>query len=141
MKYLVLFWSLVIIACNHSESMSNSADKSNVIGSYKVTFIANNEVSNISDKNITINFNPDGKVNGNNSCNNYGGNYKIDKDKLSFGVMMSTKMFCQENAKIESAFMSNLTDVDGFKIHEDVLILLRGNTQVINAKKVSKKEK
>ena len=55
--------------------------------------------------------------------------------------MMSTKMFCQENAKIESAFMSNLTDVDGFKIHEDVLILLRGNTQVINAKKVSKKEK
>ena len=141
MKYLVLFWSLVIIACNHPESMSNSADKSNVIGSYKVTFIANNEVSNISDKNITINFKPDGKVNGNNSCNNYGGNYKIDKDKLSFGVMMSTKMFCQENAKIESVFMSNLTDVDGFKIHEDVLILLRGNTQVIKAKKVSKKEK
>ena len=53
---------------------------------------------------------------------------------------MSTRIFCKQNAKIETTFMRNLTEIDSFKIHKDVLILLRGNTQVIEAKKFSKKE-
>ena len=53
---------------------------------------------------------------------------------------MSTRKFCQETAEIETTFMRNLTEVDSFKIQEEVLILLRGNTHVIEAKKVSEKE-
>ena len=139
MKYLMFFISLIMVSCNNSKSTSNSSKDINLVGNYEVVFMA--EIEDVATKNITINFNTDGKVNGNNSCNNYGGDYKTDKNELSFGMMMSTRKFCQEKAEIETIFMRNLTEVDGFEIKEDVLILLRGNTHVIEAKKVSTKEK
>ena len=120
--------------------MNYSYEKSDLVGNYEVIFVAEIEDEDIADKNITISFNEDGKVNGNNSCNNYGGNYHVNKNKLSFGMMKSTRKFCQENAEIETTFMQNLTEVDSFKIHKDVLILLRGETQVIEAKRVLGKD-
>ena len=138
MKYFLIFFSLLVASCNNSKNISNSSKDVNLVGNYEV--ISMSEIENISNKNITINFSADGKVNGNNSCNNYGGSYKVDDNKLSFGMMMSTKMFCQENTEIETIFMQNLSDVDGFKIHKDVLILLKRNTPIIEAKKVLKKE-
>ena len=137
MRYSVLFFAVILFSCNNSKkSMNYSYEKSDLVGNYEVIFVAEIEDEDIADKNITISFNEDGKVNGNNSCNNYGGNYNVDKNKLSFGMMKSTRKFCQENAEIESTFMRNLNEVDSFKIHKDVLILLRGKTQVIEAKKV-----
>lgn len=140
MKYLILFFSVIIVSCNNSKSTNNSLKDFDPVGDYEVIFMAEIEDEGIADKNITINFKADGKVNGNNSCNNYGGDYKVDNNKLSFGMMMSTRKFCQETAEIETTFMRNLTEVDSFKIQEEVLILLRGNTHVIEAKKVLKKE-
>ena len=141
MRYLILFFSIILFSCNNSKkSKDYSYEKSDLVGNYEVIFVAEIEDEDIDDKNITISFNEDGKVNGNNSCNNYGGNYNVDKNKLSFGMMMSTRKFCQENAEIETTFMRNLTEVGSFKIHKDVLILLRGKTQLIEAKKVLEKE-
>lgn len=140
MKYLVLLLSLALVSCNNSKNMSNSSKDINLVGNYEVFFISEIENEDVFAKKITINFNVDGKVNGNNSCNNYGGEYKIDDNKLSFGMMMSTRKFCKQNAKIETTFMRNLTEVDSFEIKEDVLILLRGNIRVIEAKKASTKE-
>ncbi len=141
MRYVILFFSVILFSCNNSKkSMNYSYEKSDLVGNYEVIFVAEIEDEDIADKNITISFNEDGKVNGNNSCNNYGGNYNVNKNKLSFGMMKSTRKFCQENAEIETTFMRNLTEVDSFKIHKDVLILLRGKTHVIEAKKVLGKD-
>lgn len=140
MKYLILFVSLMMMSCNNSKNINTSTKDMNIVGNYKVIFMAEMVDLDVASKNITINFNADGKLNGNNSCNNYGGDYKKDKNKLSFGMMMSTRKFCRENAKIETAFMRNLTEADSYKIEDDVLILLQGNTQKIKAKKVSKTE-
>lgn len=140
MRYLVLFFSLIMISCNNSKSADNSLKDFDLVGNYEVISMAEIEDEVIADKNLSINFKADGKVNGNNSCNNYGGDYKVEQNKLSFGMMMSTRRFCQETAEIEATFMQNLTEVDGFKIQEQVLILLRGNTHVIEAKKVSNKD-
>ena len=129
-----------MVSCNNSKSRNDSSKGNNLVGNYKVIFIAEIEDGGIADKNMTINFKADGKVNGNNSCNNYGGDYKVDNGKLSFGLMMYTRKFCQETAEMETTFMRNLTEVDNFKIQEEVLILRRGNTHVIEAKKVSEKE-
>ena len=129
-----------MVSCNNSKSTSKSSKDIGLVGNYEVIFMAEIEDEGIADKNITIIFNADGKVNGNNGCNNYGGDYKVENNKLSFGMMMSTRKFCQETAEIETTFMRNLTEVDSFKIQEEVLILLRGNTHVIEAKKVSEKE-
>ena len=52
-------------------------------------------------------------------------------------MMRSTRMFCQENAEIETTFMRNLTEVDGYKFHKDILVLLRGKTHVVEAKRKS----
>ena len=128
----------MMVSCNNSKSTSNQSKEVNIVGNYEVIFVA--DIEYVVNKNITINFSSGGKVSGNNSCNNYGGDYKVENNKLSLGMMMSTRKFCQETAEIETTFMRNLTEVDNFKIQEGVLILLRGNTHVIEAKKVSEKE-
>ena len=129
-----------MVSCNNSKSMSDSFKGNKLVGNYEVIFMTEIEDEGIADKNITISFNSDGKVNGNNSCNNYGGEYRVAHDTLSFNMIMSTRKFCKQNAKIETTFMRNLSEVDNYKIDEDVLILLLGNTQLIEAKKVSEKE-
>lgn len=135
MKYFVLFFSIILLSCNNSKKMSNLHNQVDIVGNYKIVFTAEIDNKEIATKNITINFNSNGKVNGNNSCNNFSGSYTVDENKLSFGMLMQTKMFCQENTETESIFMRNLSEVDGFKIQKDMLILLRENTHLIEAKK------
>lgn len=123
-------------SCNNSKNSSESSNETSIAGDYEVIFMAEIEDVDIKSKNISISFNEEGNVNGNNSCNNYGGDFKLENDKLSFDMMMTTRKICQENAEIETTCMRNLTEVDGYKIQEDVLVLLRGKTHVVEAKRI-----
>ena len=40
MKYFVVFFSLIMVSCNNSKSMSNSSKDINQVGNYEVIFIA-----------------------------------------------------------------------------------------------------
>lgn len=75
-------------------------------------------------KEAFIKFNVDGKsVGGNGGCNTFGGSYEmIDSSHISFGPIMSTKMYC-EDAKYEMLFLDLLERVDNFYINNDTLFL------------------
>lgn len=75
-------------------------------------------------------FETDGKVNGGNGCNRYGGSYMLeDNGKITFGQMMSTKMFCPGSG--ERTFMKALSEVNTAKVEKEKLILLNGTKEVL----------
>lgn len=68
---------------------------------------------------------PEGsKLNGHSGCNNFNGTYKLDEGlRISFGPIMATKMYCENNMINESAFLSIFEQVDNYSIYENSLSL------------------
>ena len=71
-----------------------------------------------------ISFNTGEKtLSGNGGCNNFSGSYEsIDTSRISFGPVISTKMYCRE-AKYETLFFDVLGRIDNYIIDGDTLIL------------------
>lgn len=76
----------------------------------------------------------DGQVMGNSGCNRLSGSYKIEGAKISFGPMISTKMACPGNG--EQRFLNALNTVDAFRIENLKLYLLKGDSEVLQFRKV-----
>jgi heat shock protein HslJ len=71
-----------------------------------------------------ITFQDDNSFTGTTDCNSFFGQITLDNNKLSFGPIGSTKMFCEGSQ--ESEFLKSLADVEGFLINvqENQLVLL-----------------
>lgn len=70
---------------------------------------------------FTITFGDDGKVTGTTDCNRFFGSYTIEDNKLSFGPIASTKMFCRESQK--DIFLKQLGEVQSFLVIDNQLVL------------------
>jgi heat shock protein HslJ len=55
-------------------------------------------------------FDSNGQISGNVGCNDFGGNYEVLGDKISFSSMMSTAMYCAETSSQEQAVLSVFSD-------------------------------
>ncbi len=68
---------------------------------------------------------PEGsKLNGHSGCNNFNGTYKLEEGlRISFGPIMVTKMYCENNMVNESAFLHIFEQVDNYSIYENSLSL------------------
>lgn len=66
-----------------------------------------------------------GKVFGNNGCNQLNGGVEVEGESLTFGQMVSTKMACQGN--MESRFMDALQQVNRYTVRQGELMLLSEN--------------
>jgi heat shock protein HslJ len=81
----------------------------------------------------TIQFEPDGKANGNGGCNSFGANYTAGKDgKLTITDMMSTMMAC-DNMDLETPYFQALSKVQKFNVADGKLTLTSsdGKTTVV----------
>lgn len=47
------------------------------------------------DVDTSITFSEDGKLEGNVGCNGFGGDYTVEGDRITFGQLVSTLMFCE----------------------------------------------
>jgi heat shock protein HslJ len=70
----------------------------------------------------TIRLTDDGKVQARFDCNRGGGEYEISAGKLSFGPMMSTRMFCSQDS-LDGPYTRDLERVVSFFIEEGDLFL------------------
>lgn len=61
---------------------------------------------------FTVTFSIDGKVSGTTDCNSFGGSYTVTENRISFGDMFSTKMYCESSQ--EGDFMNLLRDATSF---------------------------
>ncbi len=85
---------------------------------------ASNPTPALPDVETSINFNEDGTFGGNVGCNSFGADYKVDGDRITFGSIMSTMMFCNEVSTQESAVLAILTDKTvSFTVNGDQLTL------------------
>lgn len=81
------------------------------------------------------------QISGNNGCNNFGGNIQFgDDQKVIFGGLFSTKMFCVETANLETAFMNALSKVEKYENTSDILNLIDTGGNVVMVCSLTKME-
>jgi len=75
----------------------------------------------------------DGEYVGYAGCNGMGGKYEIDlvKQTVKFKAGVSTLMACPD-MKLETKFRKYLQAVDSYEIRGDVMILKRGDIEILN---------
>lgn len=91
---------------------------------WEQTIMNNGELTTPDKKDtFSITFGLDGKLSITTDCNNSSGPYKRDNNKLEFGLLMSTHMYCDGSQ--ENDFIKSLTEVNSFFINEnDQLVLM-----------------
>ena len=62
-------------------------------------------------------------------CNNMGGSYKVEENKISFTVI-STKMMCEGRMETEDFLFSVLNKADNYKIKGETLELYQGDEKL-----------
>jgi len=73
----------------------------------------------------------DGRINGNGSCNSFGGKVTIDDNSLRFDNIFSTKMYCADVQMTEDEFFRQLQQVTRYEIKRNSLLLFAGDTPVL----------
>lgn len=71
------------------------------------------------------------RAGGNSGCNGFGGTLVKNGNQIKISQIISTKMFCQEGSDIENKFLNNLERVTNYQITDNRLMLLTGNTKIL----------
>jgi heat shock protein HslJ len=72
----------------------------------------------------TLNFPQTGQTAGHGSCNRFSGTVEIDKDRLRFGPLISTKMACPGGAsEQESRYLGALRGAQRYEVQGDTLLI------------------
>lgn len=72
----------------------------------------------------TLAFPQSGLAAGNGSCNRFSGPVEIDRDRLKFGPLMSTKMACLGGAsQQESRYLAALRGAQRYEVQGDTLLI------------------
>lgn len=72
---------------------------------------------------VTLQFNSNDKIGGNAGCNQYGGNYALKDNQISFSGIMATKMACTPGMKTENKFLEVLNHANEIVMSGDKLTL------------------
>jgi heat shock protein HslJ len=90
----------------------------------------------LADHPITIEFDTEGNIAGDASCNRFGGSCRIEGDKIEVGPLRSTRRACEpEIMAQEQKFLTLLGAVTAWEIGTDGTLVLRGGGGEIRAKK------
>ncbi len=76
----------------------------------------------------------EGTVSGVAGCNSYSGSYTIDGDAIRIGPLAATLMFCEQPEGAmdqETLYLRLLQEADGYRVSDDTLTLLQGETVLI----------
>lgn len=142
MKFILTALSIIILRCCWGPSdyqimqSLEPEDKSlkELSGLYNITQISYADVSTF---NLNISFDKNTKqASGFSGCNRFFGSYSLDNDMLKFGVMVSTKMLCQDEANtIESQLLKALDDANTIFFSESGFSLFKNKTLLVVATK------
>ena len=123
---IILIYSLT--ACNNSGKVAHNKATSFVNTplpgtNWTLIELMGKPVKDSNSKDIFLTLNADKKFAGNGGCNTFGGGYELlDSAHISFGPIISTKMYC-DGAKYESLFFDIISKADNFYINADTLYL------------------
>jgi len=75
------------------------------------------------------------RVKGFAGCNNMGGSFTLDGNKIHF-TTISTKMFCQDRMDVEDQFFKVLSNTQTYTIKGEELYLYQGDTKLASFRSV-----
>lgn len=134
MKYIILILLLFSFNNCNTTNKINAEEKSaqkifEPEGTYLVTHLYGEDVS---EHKLTIKFNKaNGKISGFSGCNSYSCNYEITQEKISFGIPIGTKIYCQQTANLEKKFLRALSETVKKKTENNKSLVLSNNTKEI----------
>ncbi|GAB1470438.1 hypothetical protein MASR2M66_13150 [Chloroflexota bacterium] len=85
--------------------------------------VSYNKTPAVSGVDTSITFSPDGKLSGNVGCNGFGGDYSVDGNKITFGPIASTLMFCENVAEQESGTLAVFQESATFVLDGNMLTI------------------
>ncbi len=132
MKYLtILAFSLIISntdTCNKKgETIANTREKT-TLQTHKNKFeITSLNGKDVSEQKLYIVFDDErNSASGYSGCNTFSCKYTLEKESLSLGFPMATKMYCEKTAELEKEFFTTL-------IEAKIMIQKEGTLLVKNA--------
>jgi len=111
-----------------------------IVGQWRVEYIADRGVVDRSP--ARLQFNEDGKLNGNASCNRFFANYQLAAGQLTVDSIGSTKMLCHQALnEQETRFLTALPGVHNVSIEHGILSLTNAaGEQVLRMARVDSAE-
>lgn len=135
MKQIVIITALFFAITSFRMPVTNKLELFNTQWQLKVIY-KNNEAAYIY-TNAFIRFDETQKrVSGNGSCNSFGGAVTIADNKMQFGNLFSTKMYCEAVQGIETDFFAALSKITRYEIKDNCLLMYQGDKLVLEFGKV-----
>jgi len=125
--FLLTLLTITLSACSGSSANLEGQWKLVSYGSAFSQTTANQGVD------TQIEFGSDGRMSGNVGCNGFGGDYKVSGNKITFGPVMSTMMFCEAVADQESKTLAVFQESANFVFDGNTLTItsLDGNSVIV----------
>lgn len=76
---------------------------------------------------VTVHFDPEGRVYGNSGCNRYSGSYRVQEDSLYVTALAGTRMMCAEPAGTmdqEDRYLASLEQAQRYRLLKTGLIII-----------------
>lgn len=109
---------------------STSENKQQLIGSWVINAL--NGAKPKGQTRLSVQFSADGRASIYSGCNNLGSDVKIDKKKITFGLLMSTQMACDTVLmEQEQKLIKAMTRITNFTMNADGLTLLDAQSKPV----------
>lgn len=133
MKTMLTFVLLGALALSACASVPQSHELGG--GTWVLTSLdGNSQVGSAADGNdITLQFGEDGRAGGSGGCNQYGADYTVSGNMVSFDQPVSTLMYCEPELVMqnEAAYLQALTMVGEWQINGNTLTLTGGGHSLV----------
>jgi heat shock protein HslJ len=138
LNLLVLFAvaGIILAACSGGASASAS-----LTGTWELVSFGDpaSPTPAVAEVDTSVIFGEDGTIGGNVGCNDFGGDYQVDGDTITFGPISSTLMLCADTAvgDQETFVLNTLIETVNFVIDGDTLIITSpdGSSVILLARK------
>lgn len=129
-KYLIvaIMFCLAISACTSQENGRS------LIGSWRLTAYGpvDSAAPAVPDQDAFLTFNEDGSLAGDTGCNEFGGDYLVEGDQITFGQIVSTDILCPDlQMAQEQAMFQVLMEMASFSWEGETLTITRDGTLLV----------
>lgn len=110
-------------AAADTSKVEGTTEKSKLDGTYRIKVVGGDDWSG---KDLTLTFDSEtGNLSGTTECNQLSATYTVRDDRVEFGPVIQTKMYCEGKMDAEKAIVQTLDDIGFFYIESGELNLCR----------------
>lgn len=125
---------MVLVLTRGEYGTAEPSSPVSLVGAWRLTSFgsAGTVSSAITNENPGLTFNEDGTVTGTSGCNEFGGNYTVEGDQITFSEIVSTLKLCDEPLMgQEEAIQQVLTDAATYQIEGNTLTITKDDRVLI----------